>query len=98
MARRSFEVVDVTEILVHWHAGRSKSEISESLDVDRRTIAKYVAPAAAAGEGPGGPAGGGGRGGGAGGGRVAGGGGQRVREVGSRGRAGARVWTVRRRD
>jgi len=48
-------VVDVTEILVHWHAGRSKSEISESLDVDRRTIAKYVAPAVAAGMVPGGP-------------------------------------------
>jgi len=27
MARRSFDVVDVTEILIHWYAGRSKSEI-----------------------------------------------------------------------
>ena len=27
MARRSFDVVDVTEILVHWHAGRSISEV-----------------------------------------------------------------------
>ncbi len=28
MARRTFGVIDVTEILVHWHAGRSLSEIS----------------------------------------------------------------------
>ena len=48
-------MVDVTEILIHWHAGRSKSEIAQSLDVDRRTISKYVAPAAAAGMCPGGP-------------------------------------------
>ena len=47
-------MVDITEILVHWHAGRSNSEISESLDVDRRTVAKYVAPAIAAGMRPGG--------------------------------------------
>ena len=31
MARRTFDVIDVTEILVHWHAGRSKSEMAESL-------------------------------------------------------------------
>ena len=31
MARRTFDVIDVTEILVHWHAGRSKSEIAGSL-------------------------------------------------------------------
>jgi transposase len=55
MARRSFDVVDVTEILVHWYAGRSKSEVSQSLDVDRRTISKYVAPAIEAGMRPGGP-------------------------------------------
>src|SRR5260370_18915096 len=61
MARRSFDVVDVTEILIHWHAGRSKSEMAQSLDVDRRTISKYVAPAVAAGMRPGGAPGGGGR-------------------------------------
>jgi transposase len=55
MARRTFDVVDITEILVHWHAGRSKSEIAASLGVDRRTVSKYVAPAAKAGIGPGGP-------------------------------------------
>ena len=48
-------MIDVTEILVHWHAGRSKSEIAESLGVDRKTIRKYTAPAVAAGLAPGGP-------------------------------------------
>ena len=49
-------MIDVTEILVHWHAGRSLNEMSQSLGVDRKTIRKYVAPAIAAGIGPGGPA------------------------------------------
>ncbi len=56
MARRTFDVIDVTEILVHWHAGRSLNELSGSLGVDRKTIRKYVAPAVAAGIVPGGPA------------------------------------------
>lgn len=55
MARRTFDVVDVTEILVHWYAGRSKSEMATSLGVDRKTISKYVAPAIEAGYRPGGP-------------------------------------------
>jgi transposase len=55
MARRSFDVVDVTEILIHWHAGRSISEVSTSLGVDRKTIRKYLVPAVAAGLTPGGP-------------------------------------------
>ena len=42
-------MIDVTEILVHWHAGRSLNEMSRSLGVDRKTIRKYVAPAVAAG-------------------------------------------------
>jgi hypothetical protein len=50
MARRTFDVIDVTEILVHWHAGRSLNEMSQSLGVDRKTIRKYIAPAVAAGE------------------------------------------------
>ena len=54
MARRTFNVVDVTEILVHWHAGRSQSEIATSLGVDRKTVKKYVTPAVAAGIRPGG--------------------------------------------
>jgi transposase len=55
MARRSFDVVDVTEIFIHWYAGRSLSEVSVSLGVDRKTIRKYLAPAVAAGLRPGGP-------------------------------------------
>jgi len=55
MARRTFDVIDVAEILVHWHAGRSLSEMSGSLGVDRKTLRKYVAPAVASGITPGGP-------------------------------------------
>jgi hypothetical protein len=55
MARRTFEVIDVTEILVHWHASRSQAEIASSLGVDRKTVRKYTAPAIAAGMAPGGP-------------------------------------------
>jgi transposase len=54
MARRSFTVVDITEILTHWHAGRSINEMSVSLGVDRKTIRKYLQPAIAAGVTPGG--------------------------------------------
>jgi len=53
MARRSFVVRDVTEILIHWQAGRSISEIARSLDVDRKTIRKYVALAVKLGYQPG---------------------------------------------
>jgi DNA-binding transcriptional regulator LsrR (DeoR family) len=42
-------VVDITEIYVHWYAGRSKSELAASLGVDRKTVRKYLAPAEAAG-------------------------------------------------
>jgi transposase len=54
MARRTFDVIDIIEILVHWHAGRSKSEIAQSLGVDRKTAGKYIAAAEAAGMVPGG--------------------------------------------
>jgi transposase len=56
MARRTFDVIDVTEVLMHWHAGRSLLSMSESLGVDRKTIRKYIAPAIGAGIAPGGPA------------------------------------------
>jgi transposase len=56
MARRTFDVIDVTEILMHWHAGRSLSEMAGSLDADRKTLRKYITPAVAAGIAPGGPA------------------------------------------
>ena len=55
MARRTFDVVDIIEILVHWHAGRNNSEIAQSLGVDRKTAGKYIAAAVAAGMSPGGP-------------------------------------------
>jgi transposase len=56
MARRSFYVIDIVEILVHWYAGRSQHELAASLAVDRKTIRKYTAAAIAAGMVPGGPA------------------------------------------
>ena len=55
MARRTFDVIDIVEILVHWHAGRPIAVVVESLGTDRKTIRKYVAPAEAAGLAPGGP-------------------------------------------
>ncbi|WP_257981227.1 hypothetical protein [Streptomyces sp. CB02959] len=48
-------MVDIVEIYVHWYAGRSKSQVSASLRVDRKTIRKYLSPAEAAGITPGGP-------------------------------------------
>jgi hypothetical protein len=48
-------MVDVTEILQHWYAGRAKVEVARSLGVDAKTVRKYVAPAEAAGMAPGGP-------------------------------------------
>ena len=48
-------MTDVTEIFIHWYAGRSQSEIATSLGVDRKTIRKYLVPAIAAGIEPGGP-------------------------------------------
>jgi transposase len=54
MARRCFYVIDIVEILVHWHAGRSQHELAASLGVDRKTVRKYTAPAVAAGLVPGG--------------------------------------------
>jgi len=56
MARRSFDVIDVVEILQHWHAGRSKSQVAASVGVDRGTVAKYVARAEADGVARGGAA------------------------------------------
>jgi transposase len=55
MARRAFDVIDVVEVLQHWHAGRSKTDVAASVGVDRGTVRKYVAPAEAAGIVAGGP-------------------------------------------
>jgi transposase len=55
VARRTFDVIDVVEILTHWYAGRSQNELATSLGVDRKTLRKYTAPAVAVGMAPGGP-------------------------------------------
>src|SRR3954447_25621780 len=54
LARRTFDMIDVIEILTHWYAGRSQNELATSLGVDRKTLRKYTAPAVAAGMAPGG--------------------------------------------
>jgi hypothetical protein len=46
-------MIDVVEILQHWHAGRPKLVLSASLGVDPSTVRKYVAPAEAEGIRPG---------------------------------------------
>src|SRR5450759_5179513 len=53
MARRTFQVIDVMEVLQHWHAGRPKTVVAASLGVDVKTIRKYVAAAEAEGIRPG---------------------------------------------
>lgn len=49
-------MIDVVELLQHWHAGRRIGELSSSLGVDPKTIRKYTRPALDAGISPGGPA------------------------------------------
>ncbi len=49
-------MIDICEIFVHWHAGRSKNEVAGSLGLSRNTVRKYVAAAESAGMVPGGPA------------------------------------------
>ncbi len=49
-------MIDVVELLVHWHAGRRIGELSASLGIDPKTVRKYTAPALAAGLAPGTPA------------------------------------------
>ena len=53
MVRRSFAVRDITEILIHWQAGRPLRQIARSLGVDRNTVRKYVALAVSLGYRPG---------------------------------------------
>lgn len=53
MVRRSFAVRDITEILIHWQAGRPLRQIARSLGVDRNTVRKYVAMATGLGYRPG---------------------------------------------
>ncbi len=54
MTRRTFTVIDIVEILIHWQAGRKKAEVARSLGLDRGTVAKYTAKAEAEGYAPGG--------------------------------------------
>ena len=49
-------MIDIVEILQHWHAGRPKSVVASSLGVDAKTVRKYVRAAEDAGMTPGGPA------------------------------------------
>jgi transposase len=56
MTRRTFVVIDIVEILIHWSAGRKKAEVARSLGVDRGTVTKYTDKALAEGYGPGGEA------------------------------------------
>jgi DNA-binding CsgD family transcriptional regulator len=52
VARRTMKVIDVAEVLEHWHAGKKMVELSSSLGIDPKTVRKYVAPAVAAGSCP----------------------------------------------
>lgn len=45
-------MVDITEIYVHWYAGRSKSALAPSLGADRKTVRKYLAPGRGIRDGP----------------------------------------------
>ncbi len=45
-------MTDFVEMFRHWNAGRSQVQISEALDIDRKTIRKYLAPAVAEGLSP----------------------------------------------
>ena len=47
-------MIDVVEVLQHWHAGRPKSVVASSLGIDAKTVRKYVAKAEEAGLVPGG--------------------------------------------
>jgi transposase len=45
-------VTDFVEMFRHWNAGRSQVQINEALNIDRKTIRKYLAPALAEGLAP----------------------------------------------
>lgn len=42
-------MTDFVEMFRHWNAGRSQVQINEALNIDRKTIRKYLAPALAEG-------------------------------------------------
>ena len=45
-------MTDFVEMFRHWNAGRSQVQINEALNIDRKTIRKYLAPALAEGLSP----------------------------------------------
>jgi AcrR family transcriptional regulator len=55
MARRTLSVVDVAQILIEWHAGRSIREVARRVGVTPKTVRRYVGRAAVAGLAPGQP-------------------------------------------
>lgn len=55
MARRNFTVRDIDEILSYWHKTGSIQGTAKSLDVNRKTVRKYVAVAQERGYTPGSP-------------------------------------------
>jgi hypothetical protein len=42
-------VTDFVELFRHWSAGRSQVQIYQALNIDRKTIRKYLTPALAEG-------------------------------------------------
>ena len=44
-------MTDFVEMFRHWNAGRSQVQINEALNIDRKTIRNYLAPALAEGAG-----------------------------------------------
>lgn len=54
MARRQFDVIDIVEVLQHWHAGRPKSVVAHSLGIDPRQSASTWRRRWRPGWGPGG--------------------------------------------
>jgi hypothetical protein len=44
-------VTDFVEMFRHWNAGRSQVQIHQALNIDRKTIRKYLVPALAEGFG-----------------------------------------------
>lgn len=38
LARTTFTAIDVTEVSIQWHAGRSRRRIAASFGLDRKTV------------------------------------------------------------
>ena len=54
MARRTFTITQVADILDRWHRGGSTAGVADAVGVDRKTVKKYTDSAIAAGIRPGG--------------------------------------------